>query len=329
MPRSLSGVRSGEFDTIEVTEKVTAQDLETQGKITAQDLETQGSFSHTGATAPLFSTLRIGQNPAEPAGSVVLKVDGDISCANFVTTGIEHTLAFTLADGVTTKTYDGSADVTLTATEMTPAPTTPSTLTVTRGGNSYQSYDTLADTAIDIPVLPTLTLKQGTTTLGTYSTADTTITVPTPPRPTVASLTHSSNQAFDVTETTTLLMSGYGLTLTPTASTSYLIEVQVFVRNATAHSEELTLTLTDDTESVSNHHTAHTIFLNKIASKQLLKYQTVLTLASGTHEVGLAFHTEDDDDGNNITLVFGGVFPDVIMSATVIDHSSTQYSTGG
>ena len=38
MPRSLSGVRSGEFDTIEVTEKMTAQDLETQGKITAQDL---------------------------------------------------------------------------------------------------------------------------------------------------------------------------------------------------------------------------------------------------------------------------------------------------
>eukprot|EP01046_Picozoa_sp_COSAG06_P055312 COSAG06_NODE_10135_length_1742_cov_57.000000_1_plen_27_part_10 len=27
MPRSLSGVRSGEFDTIEVTEKMTAQDL--------------------------------------------------------------------------------------------------------------------------------------------------------------------------------------------------------------------------------------------------------------------------------------------------------------
>jgi hypothetical protein len=213
---------------------------------------------------------------------------------------------------------------------MTPTPTTPKKLTVTRGGNSYKSYNTLADTAIDIPVLPTLTLKQGTATLGTYSTTDTTITVPTPPRPTMASLTHSSDQSATVSETTTLLMSGYGLTLTPTASTSYLIEVQVFVQNSTANnnSEELTLTLTTDTESVSNHHAADTIFFAK-SGKQLLKYQTVLTLASGTHEVGLAFHMEDDDDGNNVSLLFGGDFPDVIMSATEVDHSSTQYSTGG
>ena len=71
------------------------------------------------------------------------------SCANFVTTGIEHTLTFTLADGVTTKTYDGSTDVTLSATEMTPT-TTPSTLT----------------------------LQHGSTSVGTYSTTDQTLTIP-------------------------------------------------------------------------------------------------------------------------------------------------------
>ena len=31
MPRSLSGVREGEFDTIEVTEKMTAQDVRASG----------------------------------------------------------------------------------------------------------------------------------------------------------------------------------------------------------------------------------------------------------------------------------------------------------
>ena len=49
MPRSLSGVKSGVFDTLEVSETVQLSDLHTSGKIVAQDLETQGSFSHTGA----------------------------------------------------------------------------------------------------------------------------------------------------------------------------------------------------------------------------------------------------------------------------------------
>ena len=320
MPRSLSGVRSGEFDTIEVTEKVTAQDLETQGKITAQDLETQGSFSHTGATAPLFSTLRIGQNPAEPAGSVVLKVDGDISCANFVTTGIEHTLAFTLADGVTTKTYDGSADVTLTATEMTPAPTTPSTLTVTRGGNSYQSYDTLADTAIDIPVLPTLTLKQGTTTLGTYSTADTTIAIATP---IVATLTHSSTQSIDIDDNPSLVHSGYGLTLTNLPSnTKVKVDVQVWVANPTSTKEEVFVALTKSKTSFSTNYAREVALELPATSQKLATYSKVLTL-SGTCHIGLAVDTKDPETGVNIKL--GGDFPDVIMSATIVDHTSTTY----
>ena len=289
MPRSLSGVRSGEFDTIEVTEKMTAQDLETTGR-----------FQHTADDANLpaeFSYLNIGETGDT---GVRLKVFGNLEVTGATTTsGLEAALTFKASDGTVLERYDGGS----TKDFQLPAPTAPSTLTI----------------------------KQGTTTLGTYDTtgSDTTITIPTPPRPTVASLTHSSDQSATVTETTTLLMSGYGLTLTPTASTSYLIEVQVFGQNSTANndSEELTLTLTTDTESVSNHHAADTIFFAK-SGKQLLKYQTVLTLVSGTHEVGLAFHTEDDDDGNNVSLLFGGDFPDVIMSATEVDHSSTQYSTG-
>lgn len=291
MPRSLSGVRSGEFDTIEVTEKMTAHDL-----------ETQGSFSHTGTTAPHFQKLKLGQTPDEPEGSVRLVIDGDMKCSNFVTTGIEKTVTFSLADG-STKTYNGSADVTLSASEMTPTPTTPSTLTITQGGATLGTYDTSAPGP--------------------------TINIPSPPpSPIVASLTHSSDQSVAVSETPTLLMSGFGVTLTPTASTNYLIEVQLFAEESSGNNEELTLTLTQDTSNTNAQHASHTVFFEKNV-KQLISYRTVLTLSSGTHEVGLAFNTEPDNDSNAARLLFGGDYPDVVMSATVVNHTSTTYSSGG
>ena len=46
MGRSLSGIKSGEFDTLEVSDKVTVNDL-----------ETQGVFSHTGSTPAEFDKL--------------------------------------------------------------------------------------------------------------------------------------------------------------------------------------------------------------------------------------------------------------------------------
>ena len=323
MPRSLSGVREGEFDTIEVTEKITAQDVETQGKITAQDLETQGSFLHTGATAPLFNTLKVGENPTEPAGSVVLRVDGDISCANFVTTGIEHTLTFTLADGVTTKTYDGSTDVTLTATEMTPAGG-PSTLTVTRGGNSYQSYDTTADRTIDIPVLPTLTLQHGSTTVGTYSTSDQTLVIP---RPVTATLTHSSAQTINVDDDPSLLMSGYGLTLSNLPSnTKVKVDVQMWISNPTSSLEEVFLALTTSKTSHAGNYVREVFWEADPDEQGLATYSKVLTL-SGTVNIGLAVDTKDQDYGLIVKL--GGDFPDVVMTATIVDDTSTTYSAPG
>ena len=51
MPRSLSGLKTGDFDTLEVSDKITAQDLETQGQST-----------HTGPTL-LFATLKVGSSP--------------------------------------------------------------------------------------------------------------------------------------------------------------------------------------------------------------------------------------------------------------------------
>ena len=296
MPRSLSGVREGEFDTIEVTEKMTAQDVETQGKITAQDLETQGSFSHTGTTAPLFSTLKVGQNPTEPAGSVVLRVDGDISCANFVTTGIEHTLTFTLADGVTTKTYDGSTDVTLTATEMTPT-TTPSTLT----------------------------LKHGSSTVGTYSTSNQTLTIP---RPVTATLTHSTPQTIAIDDAPVLLMSGYGLTLSNLASnTKVKVDVQAWISNSTSTLEEIFLALTTSKTSHASNYVRELFWEADPSEQGLATYSKVLTL-SGTVNIGLALDSKDNAF-SGLEVRLGGIYPDVLMTATIVDDTSTTYSSGG
>ena len=51
------------------------------------------------------------------------------------------------------------------------------------------------------------------------------------------------------------------------------------------------------------------------ASKALIVYRKVLTLGAGSHEVGLAFNIEDDDDGNNCLIYYGGDYPDIVMSA--------------
>ena len=78
MPRSLSGVRSGEFDTIEVTEKMTAQDLETQGRV-----------SHLGNDAAEFRNLQVGTDVGVGANTGLLTVHGNIACSNITTNGLE------------------------------------------------------------------------------------------------------------------------------------------------------------------------------------------------------------------------------------------------
>ena len=87
MPRSLSGVKTGDFDTLEVSDK-----------ITAQDLETQGSFSHTGSTPAEFDQLTVGTSPANEG---LLTVNGSIACGSISSTGLEAPLTFTLPDDST------------------------------------------------------------------------------------------------------------------------------------------------------------------------------------------------------------------------------------
>eukprot|EP01046_Picozoa_sp_COSAG06_P022954 COSAG06_NODE_1804_length_8360_cov_8.543155_3_plen_266_part_00 len=261
----------------------------------------------------------------EPAQTVVLAVDGNIACSTITTSGLEKPLTFNLPNNQQIE-YDGG-----TARQVTipPTPATPSTLTVTRGGNPYQTYDTTADRTIDIPVLPTLTLKHGSTTVGTYSTSDQTLVIP---RPITATLTHSSAQTIAVPEQTylltypTLLYSGYGLTL---PAGTYLVEVSFYLENLSSTTDTLTIALTQSKTAVTSTYVKDQMYIAKEDS-HTVNYRAVITLAS-QGDVGLAFQTEDDatDDGDNIKVRFGGTYPDVIMSATLVDNTSTTYSAPG
>jgi hypothetical protein len=317
MPRSLSGVRSGEFDTIEVTEKMTAQDLETTGR-----------FQHTADDANLpaeFSYLNIGETGDT---GVRLKVFGNLEVTGATTTsGLEAALTFKASDGTVLETYDGGLTKDFDNFQL-PAPTAPSTLTFKASdGTVLETYDggLTKDFQLPAPTTPsTLTLKQGTATLGTYSTTDTTITVPTP---IVATLTHGNTQTIDIDDNPSLVYSGYGLTLTNLPSnTKVKVDVQMWVDNTTSTKEEVFVALTTSKTSFSTNYTREVVFVLQPNTQKLATYSKVLTL-SGTCDIGLAVDTKDPETGVFIKL--GGGFPDVIMSATEVDHSSTQYAGGG
>ena len=272
MPRTLSGLKTGEFDTIDVSDS-----------INTQNLQTTGQFSHTGSAPAEFDTMTVGP----PGGSgVKLTVNGNIACSQMTTTGLEADLTFQHTGDTATaaNTYDGGTARSIDFGK----------LTLTKGGATVGQYEPLSasDTTLNIPET----------------------SIPAFPVSYHASLTHASAQSFSVDETATLISSGFGITLTPATSTSYLVEVQSWCENDTSNSETLTLTLTQSKTSAAAAHDSSAVFEGKV-SKALVVYRKVLTLSAGTHHIGLAFNTEDDDNGDNCLIYYGGEYPDVVMTA--------------
>ena len=269
MPRTLSGLKTGEFDTIDVSES-----------ISTHNLQTTGQFSHTGSTPAQFDTLQVGN---DGDSGVRLTVNGNISCGAMTTTGLEANLSFqhATATAPSSHIYNGASTRSIDFGK----------LTLTKGGATAGLYAPLSsdNQTIDIPETPI-------------------------PSTAVASLTHAANQSFTVDESATLISSGFGLSLSPASSTSYLVEVQFWCENDTSNSEVLTVSLTQSKSSASSVHDSAMVFEGK-ASKALIVYRKVLTLGAGSHEVGLAFNIEDDDDGNNCLIYYGGDYPDIVMSA--------------
>jgi hypothetical protein len=271
MPRTLSGLRTGEFDTIDVSDS-----------INTQNLQTTGLFSHTGSVPAQFDKMSVG--PADSTDTNLV-VTGAVSCGGLTTAGLASSVKFQNVGSAATaaQTYDGGADRTIEFAK----------LTLSKGGQTLGPYSVLgADQTLTIPET----------------------SIPAFPVSYHASLTNASVQSFSVDETATLISSGFGLTLTPSASTSYLVEVQCWCENDTSNSETLTLTLTQSKTSAAAAHDSSAVFEGK-GSKALVVYRKVLALSAGTHQIGLAFNTEDDDNGDNCLVYYGGEYPDVVMTA--------------
>jgi hypothetical protein len=298
MPRTLSGLKTGEFDTIDVSES-----------INTHNLQTTGQFSHTGSTPAEFDTMTVGP---DGGSGVKLTVNGNIACSQMTTTGLEAELTFQHTGDTATAahTYNGGTARSIDFGK----------LTLTKGGATVGQYLPLSasDTTLNIPetsipALEALTVKHrdGTANVSYDGTVARTIHIP---RLQVASLTSGSTVAFNIPETAAVISSGFGITLAPAASTSYLIEVQCWCENNTTNSETITLVLSQSKTGASPVHASHLVFEGK-AAHNLVVFRKVLTLAAGTHQVGLAFHTEDDGDGDNCHVYYGGEYPDVVMTA--------------
>ena len=275
MPRSLSGVKTGEFDTLEVSDKMTANDL-----------ETQGVFTHTGSTPAEFDRMTVGTATANEG---LLTVNGNIACSAISTSGLEAPLTFTLSDGSTTVYNGGTArSVTIPATQ---------------------------------PTFRTLTLKHGLTTIGTFDPVGGSSPSLVVPRSLTATLTSDTTQTANVNDTPALLHSGFGLSLGTLASnTKVKVDVQMCLSNPTSSTEEFFVALTNSKTSHTTNYVRKFAKMLKPDDVKIVQVSAMLTL-SGTANLGVAVDTKDEEYG--VVVQYGGDFPDVILTATLVDDTTT------
>ena len=282
MPRSLSGVKTGEFDTLEVSETMTANDL-----------EAQGNFSHTGDTPAEFDKLTVGTAPANEG---LLTVNGRIACGTIASTGLEAPLTFTLPDDSTTVYNGGTA-----RSVSIPA-------------------------AVSLPTFRTMTLKHGATTIGTFDPvggANVSLVVP---RSLTATLTSATTQTVNVNDSPSLLHSGFGLSLGTLASnTKVKVDVQMCLSNPTSSTEEFFVALTNSKTSHTTNYVRKFAKMLKPDDVKIVQVSAMLTL-SGTANLGVAVDTKDEEYG--VVVQYGGDFPDVILTATLVDDTTTTVGGG-
>ncbi len=282
MPRSLSGVKSGDFDTLEVSDKMTTNDL-----------ETQGTFSHTGSTPAVFDQMTVGTAPANEG---LLTVNGNIACSAITTTGLEAPLTFTLPDDSTT-VYNGGTARTVTI----PAP-------------------------VSLPTFRTMTLKHGAATVGTFDPVGSVNPTLVVPRTVTATLTSDTAQTANVNDSPALVYSGFGVTLASLQSgTKVKVDVQMCVSNPTSSTEEFFVALTTSKTSAASEYVRTFAKNLKPDDLKIVQLSAMLTL-SGTVNIGVAVDTKDEEYG--VVVQYGGDFPDVILTATIVDDTTTSVGGG-
>ena len=365
MGRSLSNLVDGEFDALVVTDRMTAKDVEAQGDFAhTGDNPAEFQALDIGTAENPNGTLRIYGNIEQHGGSVIFHKTPDSGSAlpdlTFRSTGSDDIVydgsgdvvvdlppspsSLILQQGTTQLgTFDPSS-----ASDTTVHIPKPTLLNIVQGGSTLGTYDPLAqsNTSITIPSFPTLqNLKifQGSTLKGTYTpTAATaqsiTVDAPVPQTyPQCATLTNSATQTFTIPEPdgyynqSNLIYSGFGLTLGPSPTGSYLFEISFFVDSHPTISETLTAELTQSKTNSDSTYATGIVYLGKGNEKMTVMWRTVVAHSSGTRNYGLGFMVEDDSDGDQIDILFGGTYPDVVMSARPVTNTATTgtISSGG
>ena len=288
MPRSLSGLKTGDFDTLEVS----------------------GDFQHTGSTPAGFSGLAC-------TGLVQFSGDG----------ALEEKVTFTTSEGSLVYDGSASVSVTippLPADDKTLTVTQGSANLGTYNPTSSSADVTIAVPPFPVPEVLTLKYDPGPGST-TYDTAVArTVYIPVPQ---TVCLQHSAEQGVPVLETEALLFSTFGLTFTPPVTQKYLIEVQLTLQNnSTTDAEQVTLSLPSSLTSVASPLATDIIFVEK-STTQLVQYKTVITLVGGSAvNIGLALKSETEVATTDLAKVlFGGPYPDIVMAATPVQGSFVAY----
>ena len=146
------------------------------------------------------------------------------------------------------------------------------------------------------------------------------------PRSLTATLTSDTTQTTNVNDTPALLHSGFGLSLGTLASnTKVKVDVQMCVSNPTSSTEEFFVALTTSKTSTASE------YVRKFAKKlnpddlKIVQLSAMLTL-SGTVNIGVAVDTKDEEYG--VVVQYGGDFPDVLLTATLVDDTTTSVGGG-
>eukprot|EP01045_Picozoa_sp_COSAG04_P009285 COSAG04_NODE_533_length_12959_cov_8.218497_15_plen_341_part_00 len=340
MPRTLSGLRTGEFDSLEVS----------------------GQMIHSGEDAAQIRRLKVGDGPDEPTDSTVLMVDGDIQCTGILSSDgslFDKPLTFSRTSGTDWTediNYDGGTAVTV---KIPTPPDSPRLLTITQGVSILGTYNTTAISTIDIPEPEEpdsprlLTITQGVSTLGTYNTtATSTIDIPEPEEPdsphtltvqqgaapamntydstadvtiTIPKIYHDvlgggSSSSASIGYSAALVSSGFGVSLASLPTNSkVLVDVQMYLENQDSYqTHAFYVNLTQSKTSATYTHDRE--FVASVPSNKatLVRYSKVLTL-SGSVDIGLAMDlTGYPYPGVTVAAYWGANYPDLLMTATVI-----------
>ena len=249
MPKSLSGLVTGEFD-----------DIETQNVVVTNLLHTKGDLRFSGTNPANFDHLKLG--PLDDPVATVLTVDGNVTLTNNNNALIEN-LVFT---GGTTASYDGTHPKTV----AIPVMPTLRSLTIVAPNATPQAFvyapDGGADQTITFAPYPTVTVPTHHF-LGVH--AD---------EPSTAIVKTYTKQFLPLSNIT-------GLTFTAPSTGAALIEVSFWVEGVAAN--DFYVALTDDLVNSGTIRKTHVVWAGAGQGQVSTRFR--VTGLSGTETFGVFF----------------------------------------